>query len=331
MANYFLFMDILRLEIWEPCSTRAAAFQIANERRVSRGMAVVCPAPPTVFAHVQQRTFPVSRDNRHMQKQRVFVSVVGFSDVERHALNTVFRLSEERDLSYAPWVASNDPDTAPRTDRAQVLLVDGSSAEAVLSHARQMPEGQWLIWVGPDAPEHAWRVLERPIQWSHILHDLDAVFAARQADSGLLDLDITAPGLLHGEAGAGDSPARRALLVGMNERESALLRARFLMAGVGEVDEAHTTNAAIDLMGRHSYVCGAFNLDDDQVDPWTLMSVFRKRNPKSVPAAVTELAGPLAGWWSRRRMRRNAEKFGVTALLARPLNLDEVAQLMNRL
>ena len=34
--------------------------------------------------------------------QRVFVKVVGFSDVERHALNSVFRLSEDRDTIYSP-------------------------------------------------------------------------------------------------------------------------------------------------------------------------------------------------------------------------------------
>jgi hypothetical protein len=266
-----------------------------------------------------------------MQKQRVFVSVVGFSDVERHALNTVFRLSEDRDLSYAPWAPLSGPDATPRTDKAQVVLVDGSSAEAVLSHARQMPEGQWLIWVGPDAPDHAWRVLERPIQWSHILHDLDAVFAARQADSGLLDLDITSPGLLLGEPSGVEGAPRRALLVGMAEREVALLRARLLMAGVEEVDEADSTNGAIDLMGRHIYCCGVFNLDDHHIDPWTLMKVFGKRNREALPVAVTELAGPLAGWWSRRRMRRSAEKFGITALLARPLNLDELTQLTARL
>ena len=39
-----------------------------------------------------------------MLNQRIYVSVVGFSDVERHALNTIFRLSEDRDVSYAPWV-----------------------------------------------------------------------------------------------------------------------------------------------------------------------------------------------------------------------------------
>ena len=33
----------------------------------------------------------------------VFVKVVGFRDVERHALNTLFRLSMERPTTYALW------------------------------------------------------------------------------------------------------------------------------------------------------------------------------------------------------------------------------------
>ena len=37
--------------------------------------------------------------------QRVFVKVLGFSDVERHALNTLFRLSEDRETGYALWSA----------------------------------------------------------------------------------------------------------------------------------------------------------------------------------------------------------------------------------
>ena len=36
--------------------------------------------------------------------KRVFVKVFGFDDVERHALNTVFRLSETRPVAYALWL-----------------------------------------------------------------------------------------------------------------------------------------------------------------------------------------------------------------------------------
>ena len=66
-----------------------------------------------------------------MDKQRIYVHVVGFSDVERHALNTVFRLSEERELAYAPWAPLSAPGVQPSNFLAEVILVDGASAEAV--------------------------------------------------------------------------------------------------------------------------------------------------------------------------------------------------------
>ena len=59
-----------------------------------------------------------------MLNQRIYVSVVGFSDVERHALNTIFRLSEDRDVSYAPWVPLVAPGAQPTLMTAEVLLVD---------------------------------------------------------------------------------------------------------------------------------------------------------------------------------------------------------------
>lgn len=259
------------------------------------------------------------------------MGVVGFSDVERHALNTVFRLSEERGLSYAPWTPPSPVDAKAALVPPQVMLVDGSSAEAVLSHARQLPRGQWLIWVGPDAPEHAWRVLERPIQWVNILHDLDAVFAVHQADSGLLDLDVTSPANLNDDPSASDDPPKRAILVGVSDNEESVLRNNLSLVGVDEVDVATTTNDTIDLLGRNHYRCGVFNLDDQHIDPWTLMALFRRRNRDALPVAISELAGPLAGWWSRRRTRRNAERLGIAALLARPLEPEELSKWMDRL
>lgn len=266
-----------------------------------------------------------------MQKQRIFVSVVGFSDVERHALNTVFRLSEDRDLSYAPWA----PLVAPGADlpiaAAHVALVDGESAEAVLVHARELPAGQRLIWVGPDAPEHAWRVMQRPIQWSSVLMDLDAVYAARQVDSGLLDLDITSPAPLDGLDFAGDAPLKRALLVGLDIEEGMYIRSRLALSDVVDTDDAQDTEAALAMIGRNAYCCGVFNLDDHHVDAWSLARLFRDRFPQAVTIALSEGAGPLGDWWNRRRIRRNTRRAGISALLARPLQPRELSQWMDLL
>jgi hypothetical protein len=266
-----------------------------------------------------------------MLNQRIYVSVVGFSDVERHALNTIFRLSEERELSYAPWVPLVAPGATPPVMTAEVVLVDGESAEAVLSHAKETPTGQRLIWVGPDAPDHAWRVMQRPIQWANVLHDLDAVFAARQVDSGFLDLDFTSPAPLGADPSAPQPPARRALLVGTDLMERETLRLRLTAAGVPDIDEVGNTESAVELIGRCDYCCGAFNLDDPHLDAWSLARLFADSHPRALVIGLSEHAGPLAHWWSRRRVKRDTQRAGITALLSRPLQNHDLVPWIDQL
>lgn len=257
----------------------------------------------------------------------VLVKVVGFSDVERHALNTVFRLSREREVSYAPWVGGQ-----PANEHPAVLLVDGSCAEAVLASARAPREGQRLIWVGDDAPEHAWRVLSRPIAWAELLHDLDAVFAATQSDFGLLDLDVTQPAPLDIEVGDFPSTAmRRALVVGVGAEEGLYLRTRLSLAAVPYVDEAQTTERAAECMSQFHYLCGVFNLDDHHIDAWGLMQLFRERYPQAMTLATTELASEQGGWWRRRRVRQHTRRLGVSAVLSRPLQPPAIAKWLDML
>lgn len=257
----------------------------------------------------------------------VLVKVVGFTDVERHALNTVFRLSREREVAYAPWFEGNSSGELP-----PVLLVDGGCAEAVLASARAPREGQRLIWVGEAAPEHAWRVVRHPIAWAELLHDLDSVFAATQSDSGLLDLDVTQPAPLEMDLGRFPSgTVRRALVVGAEPAEGQQLRGLLTAAAMAFVDEAPTTERAAEFMAQHHYLCGIFNLDDHHIDAWGLMQLFRERYPQSMTLATSELAGPLAGWWRRRRVRQHTQRLGISALLARPLSSAAVADRLQML
>jgi hypothetical protein len=259
-----------------------------------------------------------------MDKRRIFVGVVGFTDVERHALNTVFRLSEEREPSYAPWTPLTAPGASVAGTAAQVVLVDGDSAEAVLSHAKETPAGQRLIWIGSDAPAHAWRVHERPIQWANVLHDLDTVYSASQVDSGLVDLDVSMPMPLEASTEETVPALKRVLVVGLDERDRATLRHRFALPGEFHLDEVLNTEAAIECLGRHQYCCGVFNLDNLQVDVWSLAGLFRRRFPEAMTIALSELAGPLGDWWKRRRVKRHAREVGVSALLSRPVRASEM-------
>lgn len=255
-----------------------------------------------------------------MNKQRIYVQVVGFGDVERHALNTVFRLSEERELAYAPWVEPVAPDGTIVSSLAEVVLVDGDSAEGVLFHARETPAGQRLIWVGSNPPGHAWRVINRPIQWAAMLNDLDAVFAARQVDSGFLDLDVTQPGPLELDSAF---LHKRALLVGA-AIERPLLVALLERVDVVEIDEADSTEAALEAIGRHRYVCGVFDLDEHHVDTWQLARLFAQHNPNALTVGLSEHAGPLAPWLNRRRVKRDTERTGISALVGRPFDEAEL-------
>ena len=261
----------------------------------------------------------------------IHVGVVGFSDVERHALNTIFRLSEEREVAYAPWVPLVAQGTGISVTGPEVVLVDGDSAEAVLFHAKASPEGQRVIWVGDAAPEHAWRVLTRPMRWSSLLEDLDAVYAARQVDSGFMVLDITGPGVLEDLQDRPGGSKRRALLVGLDEEDSALLQGQLAAVGVDDVDAPRSTEQAVDWISRHAYQCGAFNIDNHQVDAWLLSRLFAEHNPQAMNLGLSEHASPLAAWWSRRRVRKDSHRSGINALVSRPLSRAELLLCMERL
>jgi len=259
-----------------------------------------------------------------MESVRIFVSVIGFSDVERHALNTVFRLSEERDLAYGLWSPLTAPGVTVPPALAQVVLVDGACAEAVLYHAKPLPQGQRLIWVGNDPPAHAWRVLSRPLAWGELLLDLDSVYAAGQADSGLLDLDVTAPAEL-GDGEVSSLVPRRVLLAGLGAGDRMLVIKELSAAGITEMDEVSDNEGAVDRLGRNSYCCGVFNLDEHQIDAWSLLNLFVQRNPHGLAMAMSDQAGPLAGWWRRRRIRSHARRAGVSALVSRPPSEQELS------
>ena len=79
----------------------------------------------------------------------VFVKVVGFRDVERHALNTVFRVSAEQPTCYALW-------TPEAPVMPHIALIDVESYEAGMALASPgLNRNLKLICVGSGAPERA--------------------------------------------------------------------------------------------------------------------------------------------------------------------------------
>jgi CheY-like chemotaxis protein len=204
---------------------------------------------------------------------RTFVKVVGFSAAERHALNTVFRLSEERHAPYTLW----QPDSP---EAPGLLLLDGDSAESRTELEQPYAAGARLIWVGGHEPPRTWRVFERPISWPHVIHAIDRLFGSVPASQGP-DSDVDFD--LGGETDAMDTqppdtlppepvaPLPRALVASADREQRLYLRARLALAGLTMVDEADSDGQAVELARRITYRIAIIEHRAPNVDAWFVL------------------------------------------------------------
>jgi len=176
--------------------------------------------------------------------QRIFIKVVGFPDEERHALNTVFRLSEQCRTMYQLWT----PD-APEPPR--IALLDADSHEARVEAAAPSTAGMRILWVGSHPPPSAWRVFARPLAWPEVIESLDTLFLAEEqepdGESGPgLDLDLGAePDSVMSQ--------KLALIVSADRDRRLYLRARLSLARLTFADEAGTGLQALELARGKQY------------------------------------------------------------------------------
>jgi CheY-like chemotaxis protein len=250
--------------------------------------------------------------------KRIFVKVFGFDDVERHALNTVFRLSETRPTAYALW-------TAAAPEEAGMALIDGDSWEATLELANPAHDELKLIWIGDNAPARASLVVKRPLQWAAVIEGLDILLAADSSQTpgadldldllsestALLDLDLdfdseapTAPSPLEGPPT--EPPEQAQVLVVDADRDARLyLRARLAMAGMLLVDEAATGTEALKLMDTRLYKLVILDMDLPDMERWEMVKRVAATQP---PVEFLILTGnslsPLdavRGWFAGAR------------------------------
>ena len=243
--------------------------------------------------------------------QPIFVKVVGFSDVERHALNTLFRLSEAREVGYAPW----QPE---RGVAADLLLVDSDSHEAFVEFASPGNAGARVAWVGPGSPAQAWRSFERPLHWPDVIAAMDQLFQPPAP----LDFDISLPDQSLPEAAAGQAP-KRALIACESVDERLYLRARLALANLTHADEAGNASDALDLARRHRYDVALVDFGLPGVPAWHLIRQLRAAQPAPTRLIVTKrkvtAADRVRGW-----------REGAGTLLPKPPHPGRLKDLLSR-
>jgi CheY-like chemotaxis protein len=250
--------------------------------------------------------------------KRIFVKVFGFDDVERHALNTVFRLSETRSTAYALWKPGAPED-------ADIALIDGDSWEAALELANPAHDHLKLIWIGSNAPDRAILVFRRPLQWAEVIDGMDKLLA--QAVQGAaaagfdLDLDLLSESTavldldLDVDSGAPTAPSpldtqppeqeARVLVVDTDLGARLYLRARLSMARMTQVDEAATGTEALKLMQAHPYKLVILDMELPDIEHREMVKRVRVVRPALEFLILTgsklSAADAVRGWFAGAR------------------------------
>jgi CheY-like chemotaxis protein len=243
--------------------------------------------------------------------QRVFVKVVGFTDVERHALNTVFRLSEQREIVYSLWDAE-----APEPPR--LALVDGQSYEAALELALPVNEGLKFIWVGEEPPPDASHVFERPMAWPELVHSMDELFIPEAPLDFDLDWDSDRAQTHPPAAG------KRALIVAADRDERLYLRAKLALAELTQADEAQTGALALELARAHRYDVALVDFALPDVDGWAFLGELRQARPPIAHIIVTK-------WRPSAADRLRARFAGAREIFEKPPHPGKLHSLLQKI
>lgn len=245
-----------------------------------------------------------------MMLSTVFVKVVGFRDVERHALNTLFRLSLDRYAPYSLWT----PDSPVPPHMA---LIDVDSYEGGLEIASPgFNNNLKMICVGERAPPGAWRVFKRPLDWPTVVNAMDQLFTGSAGTD--IDLDT-------GESGAATLPpgVKASLVVDALRDQRLYLRARLSLAGLVEVDEATTGAQAVELAKRRHYDLVIVNLDAPDLDGWKLIDQLVALEP-AIGSVVMSTRN--TSWHVQER----AEQAGCRSVLEIPYDPGQISQLLQK-
>jgi CheY-like chemotaxis protein len=245
---------------------------------------------------------------------RLRVALLGFSEFERAALASYFRLAGDRFPAYEQTDSLHD---------ARFIVADADHPGAVqdVVAAGRVAD---TVFIGGQAPEGAlaWRM--RPIDPLHVLRELDAhVALLRAAAQGPGAIGFTAPAPARRASDAPPPPrdvSPDALVVGDNEAGLRALERQLQGLGL-TVARAGTSGKALELCARLAFRFVFIDTDlgpSSETDAFALCEQLQQPIGEAAPPTVCLVSGRGE---SVDRMR--ATLAGCDAFLAEPI--DEAA------
>jgi CheY-like chemotaxis protein len=239
-----------------------------------------------------------------------WIKVIGFSDVERHALNTLIRLSARQAPAFALWTPES-----PTPPHVALMDVDSYEARLELASPGFNPHLK-CICVGARSFKTVWPTLERPLDWYALVRELDALFVLQPG----VDIDLGTDGLADKSVPPGVTVT---LIVGMSREERLYLRSRLAIAGMTVVDEADSADEANARCAQRPYALVIVSLELQDADPWSFVAALR--SVPDMPRSV--IMTTHAPSWAAMEM---AERAGCAGLLEIPFSPRQVLELLQK-
>lgn len=247
----------------------------------------------------------------------VWVKVVGFSSEERHAIQTMLRLSQEGDVRLRWW--SPERGVAPH-----VILLDAESHAAALEiQSPSFNPGTKSIVVGDGGVSIAgmWRRFERPLDWAQMLREFETLFMGNAAPVQLSEPCDSLPAFMEDSVPPG---YKTALIVGLAREEQMYLKARLSLQGIAHVDEVANASDAVKNMGQHRYDVLIIGCPLPDVDVPTFIQALHERH--EAPVEIVAVMGETQ--W---QVTQSMESLGVLAVLETPFTPHRVGAVFAQL
>jgi two-component system cell cycle response regulator len=270
-----------------------------------------------------------------LNNQQYLVDVIGFNQVERSMLSSIFALAARRDPGFAQY----EPGTPGRTP--DIYLVDADNP-AAFNEFRSLHKRAALptVLIGSTAQAGGFTMLSRPVQWARLLQALDdlldssadqpmpAVQAALETSQGL---KRTSPGAGHGRTnspqGVPDEAAKRTigdsvLVVDDNATVRMFMQAK-LAPYQFEVDFAETGEEAIGLSGTRDYTCVFLDVVLPGVDGYQVCKMIKSNKQAIKKTAVVMLTSRSSPFDKLRGSLAGCDEY-----LTKPLDEDRLLEVI---